>query len=235
MKTFHTLFGSFYSFNRDNEMNRILNEGSVPIVERYLEPFILSASTVLHVGSKIGAIDMFIVSLNSRVNIYSFEPRDKYFSVLCKNINLNNCENVVVLNNALGHVEGLIKVPKSYNEVPCDHDDIIELDNGRLIAENDSYHFVTLDSLNLLSCDMIYVDLPEFEYLVIMGGLNTIRKYKPVICFYDVSCKGGEGGLLSSLKISNKTVETLNRLDYNVCEVQKDVFIAQPKSDMQAL
>ncbi len=221
-------------------MNRILNEGLVPhmdIMQRHLEPIILNASTVLHVGSKIGAVDMFLVSLNSRVNIYSFEPRDKYFSILSKNINLNNCENVVVLNNVLGHVEGLIKVPKSYNEVPCDHDDIMELDNGRLIAENDSYHFVTLDSLNLLSCDLIYVDLPEFEYLAIMGGLNTIRKYKPVICFYGMSgmSEMSSGGVLSSLKISNKTIDTLNRLDYNVREVQKDVLIAQPKPDIQAL
>lgn len=228
MKTFHTSCGSFLSLNTDKDIVPYLQSGSIPrqkIIEKHLQEYITQACTIINVGSKIGAVDVFFATLNTSISIYSFEPRDTYFEILCRNIGLNNCENVTMLNAVPGHKTGRMKVPRSYYENACEQEDIIELGNGGLIADNDYFNFATLDSLNLMSCDIIYVDLHDFEYLVVMGGMNTIRKFKPVICFFkNVS---NEGKLLSTLNISeNQVADALNKLGYEINEVEAGCFIA---------
>lgn len=39
----------------------------------------------------------------------------------------------------------------------------------------------TLDSLELQKVDFIKIDVEGYEYFVLQGGLNTIRKFKPQI------------------------------------------------------
>ncbi len=40
---------------------------------------------------------------------------------------------------------------------------------------------VTIDSLNLDDCDLIYLDIEGYEINALKGALNTINKYSPVI------------------------------------------------------
>jgi hypothetical protein len=43
----------------------------------------------------------------------------------------------------------------------------------------------TLDSLNLPALDLLYLDIEGFEMMAIIGGLETIVKFKPVIAIED--------------------------------------------------
>jgi len=53
----------------------------------------------------------------------------------------------------------------------------------------------TVDSLNLNACDFIQFDLEGYELYALMGAVNTIRQFKPVI-----SCELGNDLILDFLK-----------------------------------
>ena len=42
---------------------------------------------------------------------------------------------------------------------------------------------ITIDSLNLESCDYMKIDVEGFEPLVLIGAEQTIKKFKPTILF----------------------------------------------------
>jgi FkbM family methyltransferase len=42
---------------------------------------------------------------------------------------------------------------------------------------------LTIDSMNLQGCDYVKIDVEGAENLVLMGARETLREYKPTICF----------------------------------------------------
>jgi hypothetical protein len=69
------------------------------------------------------------------------------------------------------------------NNVGIDMREVLDISKGCIIGYNTDVHFVTLDSMHLLACDVIIIDLVGFEYTSILGAINTIRKYKPTIVY----------------------------------------------------
>jgi len=47
---------------------------------------------------------------------------------------------------------------------------------------------ITIDELNLDGCDFIKIDVEGFEWGVLLGAIETIKKYKPII-FYEYADK----------------------------------------------
>jgi hypothetical protein len=41
---------------------------------------------------------------------------------------------------------------------------------------------ISIDSLNLQACDLIQFDIEGYELKALMGSVETIRKYKPILC-----------------------------------------------------
>jgi hypothetical protein len=54
---------------------------------------------------------------------------------------------------------------------------------------------LTLDTLNLDACDLIQFDLEGYEINALLGAVNTIQQFKPVI-----SCERGNDLILDFLK-----------------------------------
>ena len=232
MKYFQTEYGSFHVLNTDTNMQEHLEMGKVPdqdMIETHLLAFVSRASSIIHVGSGIGVTDVLMTKLNPSINIYSFEPRDKCFCLLSKNIAANNCENIVILNNILGHMTGYIKVPKDLCTIKCDLEDVIELCNGSFITDNDQFCFLTLDSLNLRACDLMYINMPGFEYMSIVGGLATIKKYKPVICYHTDPNKTQQVSETLGVHLDSPQ-DILERLEYKVSLIAPNVYLAIPLS-----
>lgn len=232
MKTFKNDFGIFNIFNNDIENNICLKDNKLPQqkILDFILPYILKINTLIDVGSSVGIRNIYFSKINPSINIYCFEPRENLFYLLVKNIATNNIQNIVTMNNMLGHGNGNIKL-SIFDRIQCDHDDLIEISNGSLIDnELSSIHFITLDSLKLLSCDFIYIDLRGYDYIVLLGGINTIKKYKPLICFKnDNECNDI---ILSNIGIK-KTLTTdsfdlLKKLEYNFTYLDNNYILAIP-------
>jgi FkbM family methyltransferase len=177
---------------------------------------------VIVFGSNYGHVEMLICNSNTAVSIYSFEPRDTCFCLLKKNLDHNKIENVLALNNALGHVNGDVAIPRDLIEkgVELNTNEIIELGNGQLVGFNNQFNFVTIDSLNLIACDMLFIDFPGFEYMALAGSINTIKKFKPIIC---VKCSNNMS-VNSYFGINGKINDFLVDLNYNTETVHKFII-----------
>jgi FkbM family methyltransferase len=222
MKTLQTTYGVFTLLNGDTTEDIPYQN----VVEKHLYSDVNDCSTVVVVGSGNGILDIYLARINSGISVYSFEPREACFCVINKNIQDNKVENVMVMHNALGHMTGPINIDfEEDDRVHCDHDDVVELANGRLVGFNKQVVFVTLDSLNLLSCDLIVVNLSGFDYITIAGALQTIQKFKPVVVFRKTN---GEK-LHSLFGIQDKNAQDLlERLGYKMSTIDNGMVLARP-------
>jgi FkbM family methyltransferase len=232
MKTFQTKYGIFKTFNNDQNYIEIFEKNQIPNIDviEFLRSYISESYLIIDIGSSIGIRPVLYTKINSAINVYCFEPRENLFCLLNKNLAENNISNTVLMNNMIGHVVGTMKIP-SLERVVCDHNDIIELGNGSISgSEYDPIHFITLDSLRLLSCDLIFIDLKGLDYLVILGGLNTIKKFKPKICFRLSQIDNDEiFKFLGISKDKNKsTIDLLEKMEYSIKKINDDFILAIP-------
>ncbi len=228
MKSFITNYGSLDIFNNDSYNMKFLSLGKIPdqdIIEKYLVDCLLQSTSVINVGGDIGAHDLLFTKINPSISIYSFEPRDEYFYLLSKNLAKNKIENVIIMNNALGHLTGPIDY--SVSECVYDYDDIIEVNMGSLINNNKTYHMITLDSLHLLACDLLFINLDGFAYITLIGGIKTIKKFKPIICYRKTTVQ-----LPFIKQDTNSCKELLEKLEYTITEdgdfvIAKSIYLAE--------
>lgn len=232
MKTFQTKYGIFTTFNNDFRINDILTKNKIPDDDIFeiLQQYIAKSHLVIDIGSTIGIRPLIFTKINPSIEIYCFEPRENLFWLLTKNLAENNISNTVLMNNMIGHVSGSVKIPL-VDRIICSHDDIIQLGNGSIIgSDNDPVHFVTLDSLRLLTCDFIFIDIKGFDYLVILGALSTIRKFKPIICFKRADDEKNKIFNLFGIPINdeNTSIDLLEKLEYKLTVIKNDFILAIP-------
>jgi len=136
--------------------------------KEYFLKHVKKFDTVIQAGGNCGMYARFYS--NYFQNVYTFEPNSLNYYCLIKNCQGNNFK---IFNKGLGEKAGnahLINVsPKNAGTYQT-----VEDDNG-------SIELITIDSLSLSSCDLIHLDVEEFEPKVLQGSIKTIEKFKPVI------------------------------------------------------
>jgi len=89
---------------------------------------------------------------------------------------------------------------------------------------------ITVDSLHLQNCTYMKMDVEGAEPLVIMGALETIRKYKPII-FFEQTDKCVNDEMKASLSIDfdvHSSVPLLEKEGYTITNVDDNNKIAMP-------
>lgn len=103
-------------------------------------------------------------------HVYAFEPDPLSFHCM---VNNTQFDNVYKLNAAIGHGNGLVGIQR--------HDPTNVGMNSLTNAGEFKIPMMSIDSLNLQSCDLIQLDVEGFEQYAIAGAKNTINNFKPVI------------------------------------------------------
>jgi len=101
---------------------------------------------------------------------YTCEPHYTSFICLCLNV---PGPNVFKMQCCLGQFHALVDISSS--------PDFPDASAG-YVAGGGRIPMITIDSLNLTSCDLIQLDLEGFEYFALKGAKSTIEKYRPLIC-----------------------------------------------------
>lgn len=153
---------------------------------------------VLDVGANIGAFSLLfskLVGVNGRV--YSFEPQRATFQMLCGNLAINSIENVFAYQNCVGSSNEPLYMPNVSQYVENNFGGIsasTEKKEGFLSVDS-----LQIDQLELQACHFIKVDVEGMELEVLMGALNTINKYKPIM-YIENDRKEKSEALITKLK-----------------------------------
>jgi FkbM family methyltransferase len=128
----------------------------------------------------------------------------------------NNIKNVTLFNNAVGHKYVNTTMSNMlYDGYNC----AIEYNTNKTLnyggiglgEKGEPCTMLTIDSLNLEKCDYIKIDVEGAEILVLMGGMNTIQKFKPYI-WIEKTDKHVTNEMKKSLNIDFEIIDTLDFL-----------------------
>lgn len=150
---------------------------------KVLKPYLIG--TVLDIGANIGTHTIYYAKHATKV--LAFEPNAVAYE--CLQYNLQNSPNTTLYNVAVSN--------------HCAYIDIVSQGDNYGAAytlPGSSVPTITVDSLDLDSCNFIKIDVEGDELAVLIGAKETILKYKPVMCIecneHTLQRKGMDGNHL---------------------------------------
>jgi FkbM family methyltransferase len=134
-------------------------------------PYVKQKGIMIQAGGNCGFIlSTFVDHFDF---VYTFEPDAVNFYCLSQNV---TAPNVFKMQACLGETNGTTRVQQLIRE-DRPHD------IGGVHVAGDGYlPLIAIDSLNLPGCDLLQLDVEGFELKALKGAINTITKYKPVLC-----------------------------------------------------
>jgi len=148
------------------------------------------SEVILDIGANTGLYSIISRKINSNAKIYAFEPYVVNSNRLKKNIQLNNLDEIVIIEKAVGNQVGEIEFSVPDQDQICD---VLSADiqfSNKFYRKWINYKTVkvpqtTLDQFlfeeNLNSLDLIKIDVENYESFVLKGALEVLNKYSPII------------------------------------------------------
>jgi FkbM family methyltransferase len=136
---------------------------------------------IVDIGAQSGLYTLYAKFLPT-CNFYAFEPFPATFKLLNDNIELNNIKNVKTYNIALSDKDEdtVLYTSLSHNGLHTMGNNPLRFSDINRINIKSS----TLDNIffnNDIKVDFIKIDTEGWEFNIIKGGINTIKKYRPII------------------------------------------------------
>ena len=165
-----------YTFQVNNQLWE--NES---IEEFYKNISLNEKFNIVDIGAQSGLYTLFAKFLPNST-FYSFEPFPPTFALLNENIELNKITNVktfnlgisnkkekIILNSCINHngLHTMGQTPMRFSDIKPIQVDVDTLDN-LFYEKNIPVHFIKIDT-------------EGWEYNILLGGINTIKTYKPII------------------------------------------------------
>lgn len=146
----------------------------------YLRHFINPNKNVLDLGANIGTHSVLYSNyIHANSTVYSFEPQKVVFDILCQNIALNNCKNVVPFNFGCSNVNDVFYMNACYENK--DNHGAFCIDSTLNEASGLKIECKVLDELNITNVGYVKIDVEGHEYEALLGMKNTLLRDRPVI------------------------------------------------------
>jgi FkbM family methyltransferase len=144
---------------------------------------------VLDIGANIGIMTAHLCRKLKNVTVYAFEPMPNNLKALQRIIRFFHLKNVKVMDFALGNEEGSVEMVmpvvdsvKMQGLSHVVHDSIEEFNEGTrfkvAVRKLDNLKELTESDKRVTAIKM---DVENFEFFVLDGAKNLIRKHKPLI------------------------------------------------------
>lgn len=157
-------------------------------------PYFEKSNLILDLGAHIGTFTLQAKKVNKNCSVFCFEIQERIYELLKENITQNKLKNVKTFNCAIG--DSIRKITVSNTISDGENCNVVyKYDNGEIynfggvsIGEGvEERDMITIDSLKLTECDFIKLDIENFEFFAICGGMETLNKFKPVLFFEHLS------------------------------------------------
>lgn len=157
------------------------SEGETQLFAQLVRP----GDVVVEVGSNIGALTLPLAKLAGPTGrVFAFEPQRVLFQTACANLAINSVTNTVARNVALGTTAGMIAVPALNYDHPANYGGLpLGPEAGWLEKQVpfEEIPVVTLDSVQLLRCRLLKIDVEGMETEVLLGAKETIASCRPLL------------------------------------------------------
>ena len=226
---YETPIGNYYLPNNapDDEIFNYMKEGKIfePYVIETAKMFIKEGSTVLDVGSNFGQMTIIFSKLvGDNGIVYAFEADDFVFEILKKNIEANNCKNVIPIFGAVYNESGKelifpkqdFQTFKAYGSYGINPSAI----NGRIVKS------VKMDDINFEKpISFMKIDIQGSDLFALQGAKQTIRKFKmPILFEYEQQFQPQFNTSFQDY------VDFINEIDYRFDEIIKEInYLVKPK------
>lgn len=151
--------------------------------ENFIRSYLLDATVVVDVGASVGTYTLWCLKEFKHLQVVAFEPHDELASLLEHNLNVwevhDRCQ---VFRCVVGHSTGMVTLPYYWNDQTGLGNGIgaFVLTNG--LGEGLQHvSMTTLDASRLKACDLIKIDVKGGEPFVLLGAIDTITRFRPVI------------------------------------------------------
>ena len=136
-----------------------------------LKEFIKNGDVVLDIGAFIGDHTIYYSKLvGDNGSVIAFEPnRDSFF---CLEHNLKAYKNVELINSAIGKEYGFVRTVDVLGNIGMNF--LIPDNLGGIVI-------YSLNQMEIDRIDFIKIDVEGFELDVLIGGKETINKFKPTM------------------------------------------------------
>jgi FkbM family methyltransferase len=211
METYNTSYGLITLYKNDVyignafKQGRYWDEDSLLKLRDYINPNL----NILEIGGHCGTSSIVYSTFLNNKKIFVYEPQQNMYNLLVQNINQNNLQHKIIPNNVgvfcyegigvMNNIDldgGGGVVSKRYNEeinLNCNFGGIGLGENGEVI------NLTTIDNMKIDDIGFIHCDAQGSENFIFSRGLETIKKYRPVILYennelygrylYDNVCK----------------------------------------------
>lgn len=154
---------------------------------------IRQAKCFFDVGSNIGYFSMLAAKVNPNIKVYAFDPSPGPFHYLSENIKLNGFEknivpNQLALSDNVGSIEFILAYNPKYKFLKYNtlggagHISGVRPDSSskKVIAQTDTLdNYVAKHGIDQI--DFIKLDAEEAEHMILNGGQETIKRFRPII------------------------------------------------------
>ena len=197
METYNTNYGLITLYKNDVYIRSQFKNGRYWDIDTLLQlrKYINPNRNILEIGGHCGTSSIVYSSfLNDTQKIYVYEPQHNMYNLLVQNIKQNNLQNKIIPNNlgvfcfeGNGNMNNIDLdggggiVSKRYNEennLSCNFGGI------GLGVDGENINLTTIDNMNLDDIGYIHCDAQGSENFIFSKGIETIKKYRPVI-FYE--------------------------------------------------
>jgi FkbM family methyltransferase len=162
-------------------------------------------------------------------NVYTFEP--EVINFYCLMLNTRNTNNIFKFQACLGYNSQPVSlnIKKNLHRTWKIKDSITDKVTEKIQGANTGGFYVkgegnipviSIDSLNLQNVDLIHLDIEGFEGHALLGAMQTIIKFRPIIVV-ELGYDNGKKFNFSSEKVTN----LLNSLGYNLQEIVHQDYI----------
>jgi FkbM family methyltransferase len=147
-------------------------------VVTFVKHFINPNKNIIDLGANIGTHSI-IYSNYTNGTVYSFEPQKTVFDILNKNVELNNCKNIVTYNFGGSNINKNFFMNACYenkdNQGAFKIDETLDSTNGLEIECR------IIDELNIENIGYIKIDVEGHEYEALLGIKKILSRDHPTI------------------------------------------------------
>lgn len=196
METYNTSYGLITLYKNDVYIAGDFKNGGYWDIDTLLKlyKYIDPTRNILEIGGHCGTSSIVYSSfLHDKQKLYVYEPQLNMYNLLVQNINQNNLQNKIIPynlgvfcfegNGTMNNIDldgGGGVVSKRYveeNNLNCNFGGI------GLGEDGENIKLTTIDNMNIDDIGFIHCDAQGSENFILSKGIETIRKYRPLILY----------------------------------------------------